>query len=309
MERKQAVTGSLSYKMISDVNGLYYQNSSYKVITRSFDKNRLQMDSWHRSLLEHDDASDERSPEGCSQCSRKAHQMHQSNDSRHPHSSLLAFLFLHYFSQLHRVQNQPCCRTRHHHSQICKPPHHSTKPNQKSPTHFSEVLLTYPSKTTSPLPFNLHYLLSSKCMCNPQDSNGQFCSRFEGQMWSTKNGFLHTHKPISSTHFSLTREQISLKHVAQKWQWPILLKVWSKNLCHQESFFSIHTCNPTSPQRHMHSTNYKCGAKTKSALERKGKFSFSPKNPFSSKAETRLTCSGESSLELYAQSAKFKQTT
>ena len=116
------------------------------MITRSFDKGRLQIDSWHRSLLEHDDASDERSPEGCSQCSRKAHQMHQSNDSRHPHSSLLAFLFLHYFSQLHRVQNQPCCRTRHHHSQICKPPHHSTKPNQKSPTNFSEVLPTYLQK-------------------------------------------------------------------------------------------------------------------------------------------------------------------
>lgn len=94
------------------------------------------------SLLEHDDASDERSPEGCSQCSRKAHQMHQSDDSRHPHSSLLVFLFLHYFSQLHRVQNQPCCRTRHHHSQVCKPPHHSTKPNQNSPTNFSEVLPT-----------------------------------------------------------------------------------------------------------------------------------------------------------------------
>ena len=116
------------------------------MITRSFDKGRLQIDSWHRSLLEHDDASDERSPKGCSQCSRKAHQMHQSNDSRHPHSSLLAFLFLHYFSQLHRVQNQPCCRTRHHHSQICKPPHHSTKPNQKSPTNFSEVFPTYLQK-------------------------------------------------------------------------------------------------------------------------------------------------------------------
>lgn len=34
----------------------------------------------------------------------------------------------------------------------------------------------------------------------------------------------------------LTREQISLKYVTQKWRWPILLKVWRKNLCHQESF-------------------------------------------------------------------------
>ena len=161
-----------------------------------------------KSLLEHDDASDERSPEGCSQCSRKAHQMHQSDDSRHPHGSLLAFLFLHYFSQLHRVQNQPCCRTRHHHSQVCKPPHHSTKPNPKSPTKFSEVL---PTNLPNPQPHllsNFTTLLGSKCMRNHEMGDGQFCSRFEGQIWSTKNGFLHAHNPISSTHTRANLTQI-----------------------------------------------------------------------------------------------------
>ena len=162
-----------------------------------------------KSLLEHDDASDERSPEGCSQCSRKAHQMHQSDDSRHPHGSLLAFLFLHYFSQLHRVQNQPCCRTRHHHSQVCKPPHHSTKPNLKSPTKFSEVL---PTNLPNPQP---HLLSNFTTYWAPN-----VCVITKWAMANSAQGlkdksdlprmilFTHTHNPISSTHTRANLTQI-----------------------------------------------------------------------------------------------------
>lgn len=202
-----------------------------------------------KSLLEHDDASDERSPEGCSQCSRKAHQMHQSDDSRHPHGSLLAFLFLHYFSQLHRVQNQPCCRTRHHHSQVCKPPHHSTKPNLKSPTKFSEVLS---KNLPKPQP---HFLSTFTTYWAPN-----VCVITKWAMANSAQGlkdksdlprmvfFMHTTQSLP-----LTREQISLKYVTQKWRWPILLKVWRKNLCDQESFFNWYPYSNFF-QRHMHST-------------------------------------------------------